>query len=81
VEYRETSATRNCNSVSKTLHRKLNELSLNNTEESSIDKKWNEIKKAAEESAKEIIGEKKRIRNEGRFDEECKMVIKQKNLD
>jgi hypothetical protein len=53
---------------------------LNNTEESSVDKKWNEIKKAVGESAKEIIGEQK-TRNEGWFDEECEMVIKQKNLD
>jgi hypothetical protein len=30
----------------ETLSRKLNELSLNDTEESSVDKKWNEIKEA-----------------------------------
>jgi len=49
----------------KTLSRKLNELSMNNTEESSVDKTWNEIKKVVGESAKEIIGERKGTRGVG----------------
>jgi hypothetical protein len=40
-----------------------------------------EIKKVIGESAKEVIREKRRVRNEEWFDDECKIAIKRKNAD
>jgi hypothetical protein len=49
--------------------------------EEVVEKKWTEIKQAVEEAAKEVIGEKKRVRNEGWFDDECRAAIEQKNAN
>jgi hypothetical protein len=63
------------------LGRKLEEVVTEPTEHNSVERKWTEIKKAVEEAAKEVIGEKKRVRNEGWFNDECRAAIEQKNAN
>ena len=47
----------------------------------SIDEQWKSIKEAMLETARETIGEKAKIRNEEWFDDECRAIISQKNID
>jgi hypothetical protein len=44
-----------------------------------VQMKWNKIKNVIVEAAKESFGEKKGKRNEGWFDEECRMAMQEKN--
>jgi hypothetical protein len=62
------------------LSRKLDKV-LKDTEHRSVDRKWIEIKKATGETAKEVIGEKRRVRNEEWFDDEGRIAIERKNAD
>jgi hypothetical protein len=47
----------------------------------SVDTRWMEIKKVIGETAKEVIGEKRRVRYEEWFDDECRIAIERKNAD
>jgi enoyl reductase-like protein len=60
------------------LSRKLDEVSKDTAQMVDRNK---EIKKAIGETAKEVIGEKRRVRNEEWFDDECRIAIERKNAD
>jgi hypothetical protein len=49
------------------------------TEHRSVDRKWIEIKKVIGETAKEVMGEERRVKNEEWFDDECRIAIEWKN--
>jgi hypothetical protein len=40
-----------------------------------VDRKWIEIKKVIGETAKEVMREKRRVKNEEWFDDECRIAI------
>jgi endonuclease/exonuclease/phosphatase family metal-dependent hydrolase len=61
------------------LSRKLAEIP-KDIEQRSVATRWMEIKKVIGETAK-VIGEKRRVRNEEWFDDECRIAIEQKNTD
>lgn len=63
------------------MSRKLNEDHEDISKNETIDKKWNQLEKAIEETATEAVGEKKRVRNEEWFDDECRARIDKKNAD
>jgi hypothetical protein len=48
------------------------------TEHRSVDRKWIEIKKVIGDTAKEVTGEKRRVRNVEWFDDECRIAIERK---
>jgi hypothetical protein len=47
----------------------------------SVDRKWIEIKKVIGETAQEVIGENRRVRNEEWFDNECRIASELKKAD
>lgn len=51
------------------------------TEGTGIDEGWKRIEKVLIESVKEVIGSKKKERNSGWFDEECREAIEEKNKE
>ncbi|XP_071652474.1 uncharacterized protein [Temnothorax longispinosus] len=69
------------NHYQDTLNGKLEEEQENLIENNVVKRKWDEIKKAIKETARETIREKKRTRNEEWFDDECRAEIDRKNTD
>jgi hypothetical protein len=62
------------------LSRKLDEIP-KDIEHRSVDTRWMEIKNVIGETAKEVTGEKRRVRNEEWFDDECRIATERKNAD
>jgi hypothetical protein len=44
-----------------------------------VEDEWDQIEQAIKETADKVLGEERKIRNKGWFDDECKMALEEKN--